>query len=275
MARRPSTTPAPRPANLSPEQMRSGITKLERRVAELQQLDVSKITAGDDPAVKKLSAAIQNTLASIFGPDSHEYGQLINATQLDDTQYVMRIDPFGGGGGTPVPEIQEGVARGRDSAVAMLQQAADSIKEELEDLPEPSPSASGNAATQQRPAGSVSISPTIYSYGANAQIQVGQTNAITIDRRTVQFQEFERQMTILMNQLQGSNDMPAEAKEQLTGELRAGMEIIKTPKPNRGALQSFLVQPLIWMAKEFTSGTIRAAAAAALATLATIAGTLF
>jgi predicted nucleotide-binding protein len=122
----------PRAAILTPEQMRNGIVRLERRVTELKKLDVMKVRAGDDPTVTKLGEAIEATLAAVFGAGTHEYQRLVNATQLDDTHYVF--SPLCDG--TSIADIHEGISRGRDTAVALLQSAIDHLKEELELLPE-------------------------------------------------------------------------------------------------------------------------------------------
>jgi hypothetical protein len=312
---------------------------------------------------------------------------------LDTTQYTVSL--FGGGGGTPTSEIQEGVRRGVERAIGLLEGAVRSFKERLEDMgmsdQPPQAAAAGaspvhssgqiavdfgtwvnnlflhvldhhvddeffelkdaadrlgqryqngwiykaaevlkrrgwadfrgvspgmdsplalrvtgdgmlarqellgrltdnltpvealgtsapRAADSKQPTPAlghaITISPTIYALGPNASILVGQTNALTVDRGSAAFRQFEDQVAALIEELRGSNELDADAKGQLTGELRAGLEIVKTPKPERNVVQAFLVRPLQWIAKEFVSGSIRALAATALATLGVIASGL-
>jgi predicted nucleotide-binding protein len=110
--------------------MRIGIKRLEQRVADLKGFNPSTIEAGNDPPVKQLEAAIESTVVAIFGPDSHEYNKLEQSWKLDATYYVLRMD----GRRMPPSDIQAGVRKGVDRAIALLQQAADSLKESLEYL---------------------------------------------------------------------------------------------------------------------------------------------
>jgi hypothetical protein len=114
--------------------MRKGIGLLERRVAELRAFDVGAIDDGEHPQLTALSQSIAATLATIYGVGSHDYVQLSRARRLDRTNYLMATD---WSGGTSVLEVREGVARGVAQAIAILQQAADSLKEKLGDEGEP------------------------------------------------------------------------------------------------------------------------------------------
>jgi len=112
--------------------MTAAIERLKNRVRELETLDINSIEKASDPAVKRLETSIENTISSVFGPDSHQYNQLQMAWHLDMTSYRMTVDfGRGGRGGTTVNEIREGVDRGRKRAIALLQQTADSLNEEL------------------------------------------------------------------------------------------------------------------------------------------------
>jgi predicted nucleotide-binding protein len=127
MAKR--STPGPGPSRrLSTEEKRSALTRLESRVDELTKLDISNIRRGDDPPVQSLSQLIESTLASIYGQDSAEYRRLSTAADLDATVYVLNFD----GRETPPHEIQKGVRRGIDRAVAVLRGEAGSLREDLQ-----------------------------------------------------------------------------------------------------------------------------------------------
>lgn len=123
-----STKPQRRSANLSPEQMKTAIARLQARVDDLKAFDAKSITDGDGPEVKGLEARIKLTLAQVYGEDTYEYWRLIDASNLDRTVYVLSLV---GGPGTSVQEIREGVARGIAGAIALLQGEIDSMREHL------------------------------------------------------------------------------------------------------------------------------------------------
>src|ERR1041385_6884194 len=82
---------APQKAVLTPEEKRNGITRLRQRVAELQTFDIRAVKSGSDPTVKGLETSIEATLASVFGPGTHEYNRLRGAAQLDKTFYGVAL----------------------------------------------------------------------------------------------------------------------------------------------------------------------------------------
>jgi hypothetical protein len=114
---------------MTPGEQRASIGRLEARIKELRELDVSGIRSGDDPPVEGLEHKIRATLANIYGEQSAEYDRLRGATSLDATTYAI---VWGDGPGTSVQEIQEGVERGRQRAIAILQGEVDSLKEHLQ-----------------------------------------------------------------------------------------------------------------------------------------------
>jgi uncharacterized protein (TIGR02391 family) len=140
MSRSKSVPPTrPASANLSPAQIRAAIPQLQRRVAELEALPVASITSSNDPRVLALEQAIDGTLATIFGPDTHEYDRLRRAKNLDLTAYVMIVqlgsrfaaDRRGRAGSPTAGEIQQGIERGRQQASALLIQQISLMKEQL------------------------------------------------------------------------------------------------------------------------------------------------
>lgn len=78
MARKVST-PARRPSNLSPEQIRAAIPLLEALAKELRAFDVQSISKGRDPQVQGLAARIMSTLSRIYGEDTLEFERLKQA----------------------------------------------------------------------------------------------------------------------------------------------------------------------------------------------------
>ena len=128
MTRRPArpSPPPPKSANLTAANAMGAIPQLERRIAELEAFDPNTINAGDDPPIRALEARIEQTLARIFGPDTHEYKKLSLAFHLDLSNYLALFD-----GSSPPPNIKAGVRNGLDRAITLLREAVVSLKEQL------------------------------------------------------------------------------------------------------------------------------------------------
>jgi uncharacterized protein (TIGR02391 family) len=128
MARRP-TTPTITHANLSTTEMQAGVTKLERRIAELKSIDLDNLDP-DSPALKKIESRIVLTIGEIFGNNTHQF----------ESFDVRALRSFGimimGGGESPyemqrrrLKEYREGIT----DAITRLESAHDYLVEKLED----------------------------------------------------------------------------------------------------------------------------------------------
>ena len=60
-------SPPNQPARLTPEQKRDAISRLTKRLQELEALDPNSVDGGLDPRVVALSQALDRTLVHIFG----------------------------------------------------------------------------------------------------------------------------------------------------------------------------------------------------------------
>ncbi len=129
MARRTQKPAEPQPANLSPEEIRAAIPKLQRRIGELEHFAPEKVESRADPAISVLESKISTMLASIFGTDTVEYREYRIAAHIDRASQNWRY-------GTPIHEVREGLVRGRVESIALLQSIVDEFKEELGDLGE-------------------------------------------------------------------------------------------------------------------------------------------
>jgi uncharacterized protein (TIGR02391 family) len=124
MARK-SASAAPSTAQLSPEQIRAALPRLEKRLAELKALDVLALTDENEEVILgDLIRRIDDTLMDIFGSDTQDYHRYSIHT-LDDTPIVM-------GGGWPSvasrrQEIKSAVAR----AIGKLQSAISILQERI------------------------------------------------------------------------------------------------------------------------------------------------
>lgn len=69
MARKPP--PPPPQASLTPERMRLGIQRLERRIAEVEDFDPDTIRTHEDTSkVQALIASVEGALVQTFGKDT-------------------------------------------------------------------------------------------------------------------------------------------------------------------------------------------------------------
>lgn len=123
---RRSKTAEPRPANLSPDQMKAAIPKLRRRISELDDIDIVSIQERGEPRFSALEQKIDSTLVSIFGVDTVEYIRY-RIGWLDTAPINMMYE-------TPLSEIQEGYERGIDGAKSTLQTIVELFEENIEDL---------------------------------------------------------------------------------------------------------------------------------------------
>jgi len=122
MARR-STPEPPRPANLSAQQMKAAIPKLERRIAELQAIDASTIRERGESRFEALEQKIEDTLVQVFGADTIEYRRF-HVGSLDTASFNMLHE-------TPMHEVIEGYRRGIEQAISNLQTVIELFKENL------------------------------------------------------------------------------------------------------------------------------------------------
>jgi predicted nucleotide-binding protein len=113
--------------------MRSAVRDLQSRIDELNHFDLNTVESGSNPAVKRLEARIEQTVARHFGPDSHEYNQLKRggAWKLDRTVYVLNMR---GGPPTSPNKIRQGLETGRQTVTTLLEEQARSLTETLEHL---------------------------------------------------------------------------------------------------------------------------------------------
>lgn len=141
MTRKPRPSPPPSRANLTDAEKRAAIPRLADRVKELLALEIRTIRSGSDPRITGLETRIEQTLAGIYGPETHDYETFISASNLKP---VFRGPLYIGVGPQPpgpnTVEIQAAITRRRDNAVTILSEAARILREELDALPVTPPS---------------------------------------------------------------------------------------------------------------------------------------
>ncbi len=109
----PAQQPQTRPANLTPEQMRAAIPKLQRRIDELEAFDPQSIRKRFEPQIAALDTKLEDTVASIFGTDTVEYVRF--RTRGLDTAGI-----FWGQGELPLRDVVAGLVRGREVQLTNL-----------------------------------------------------------------------------------------------------------------------------------------------------------
>ncbi len=130
MARNSSSNLQRSPATLSPDQMRSGITRIKNRIAELDAFDVSSIVKPDDPRISALEISIDETLESVFGADSTKWKRYRPAAYLHKDIGAGLLHAVRGGS-PPISELQDEFVEVRDRSRALLHQAIKSLEEEV------------------------------------------------------------------------------------------------------------------------------------------------
>ena len=154
MAVRPPPSPPPR-AELTPDRMRQGISRLERCIAMIEAFDPQTIqTPHDTSKAEQLSASVDSALVQTFGDDTADYRRYSGAKNFSWPLNMARP--------TPIPAIQESLAKCRARSLALLRQAASFLKQELE--------LSGSVATEKSDA-----RPALPSIGTNIFIGHGRS----------------------------------------------------------------------------------------------------
>jgi predicted nucleotide-binding protein len=134
LATRRTVPPQPQPTNLTVEQMKLGVTRLQRRIADLEAFDPQVIEKRWGPEVATLQTAIEETLASVFGHNTVEYKRYRPAARLDDGPSSLRMGPaFGGGHYDDRHEARQYVSEGKQQSILLLQQAVRGLEEEIGD----------------------------------------------------------------------------------------------------------------------------------------------
>lgn len=130
--------PLPAQANLTVDQMRKGITRLERVIEEIEVFDAAILTKRWGPEQAALETTIEGALTSVFGPETVEYRRYSSATKLDHGGIVMR---FYGGPSDNSHEARQNVAEGKVEAVQILRSAIKWLRDEITDSAESTPAA--------------------------------------------------------------------------------------------------------------------------------------
>jgi predicted nucleotide-binding protein len=125
MARRTRAAPAPQPAQLTPEAMRSGIARLKRRIEEVKQFNPQSVTDQyDNPEVDRLSASIDDALIRTFGINTTDYNLYRDAVTFYNGPHNYAYE-------VPIHLVQQSLSDSKARSIALLEQAVRSLEERL------------------------------------------------------------------------------------------------------------------------------------------------
>lgn len=125
MATRRTPPAQPHAANLTPEQMREAIPKLERRIRDLEEFDANSLQQRTDPRLDALEAKLTDTVTEVFGHGTLEYSRFA-PRKLDRAGYNM-LRP------TPLDEVIHSVAESKAREISNLRTIIELFSEKLAD----------------------------------------------------------------------------------------------------------------------------------------------
>lgn len=118
--------PTYQPADLSVDQIRRAIPRIEKRIADLKDLNIAELQGMGGPQIQRIKASVEQTLEEIFGRYSTEYRRYHSAAILTGGPIVM-------GGGRHI-DHRPYYEKSRLSSITLLEQAIQGLQERMDDL---------------------------------------------------------------------------------------------------------------------------------------------
>jgi hypothetical protein len=118
--------------------MKVGITRLNRRIADLEALDPNSVQQRWAADVKALQISIEESLSAVFGHGTVEYNRYRRAAIFDWGPVDATPDWIGvRSGGIDYPDHAQNfrsyLAKSKEDAISLLQQAVRGLEEEIGD----------------------------------------------------------------------------------------------------------------------------------------------
>ncbi|MEH6477849.1 MAG: TIGR02391 family protein [Sneathiella sp.] len=111
---------------LTSQDMRNAIKKIDRRINGLDEFDVDSVEDRSDARIGALETRLVVFLTSVFGTNSNQYDTHLRITHINRAPvYIDRP--------TPVEIVREGLVRGIERAKATLQAIREGFEEQLEE----------------------------------------------------------------------------------------------------------------------------------------------
>jgi predicted nucleotide-binding protein len=125
MAKRSTRELPKQAAQLTAEEMRAGIDRLQKRLEEVKRFEPESVTKQYDiPHVEKLNAAVEDALVRTFGKDSVDYERYMWAGRIDNGPHNYAFP-------VPLRDVQETLRKTKNTSIALLEQAIESLQERL------------------------------------------------------------------------------------------------------------------------------------------------
>lgn len=125
MATKRSTSIKSESANLTAEQMRIAIPKLERRIKDLEDFDPNTIQERSDPRLTALEKKLTDTISEVFGHDTVEF-QRFSPSGLDNAGYNLMYQ-------TPLGEVIQSVIESKEREILNLKTIIELFQEKIAD----------------------------------------------------------------------------------------------------------------------------------------------
>ncbi len=114
----------PRDAPLTVDQMKLGISRIQKRIDELDTFGPESVSARYSPEVSALETAIDETLAAVFGQGTAAYKRYKGAASLDNGPLVFGQQPS-------ILVVRTYLNDGKRKAILLLKQAVRGLEEEI------------------------------------------------------------------------------------------------------------------------------------------------
>jgi predicted nucleotide-binding protein len=153
MVRR-SASPKPERPNLTVDQKRRCITRIERSIADLEVFDPQRVEKRYGvPEVLALEAGIDEALSAAFGHKTPAYERYSRAATLDHGPHTARMSSDWGGSGNydaqDAHEARQYFAEGKALSIVLLRQAIRALEDEIQDQEPPSHETAHATAARQ------------------------------------------------------------------------------------------------------------------------------
>ena len=118
--------PPPQAPKRTAAQMRNVISRIERVIRELQEFDPTTVRDRSDRRIGSLEVSIKQVLTQAFSDES-ERRLYEAAASLDRAPLTM-------GAKTPLQEVVQGLTRGKEEAIELLNRAIRALEDKITDL---------------------------------------------------------------------------------------------------------------------------------------------
>jgi predicted nucleotide-binding protein len=140
MVRRPTPPPKPERPNLTVEQKRRRIERLQKCIQELEAFDPQTVQKRFPPELTALGAGIDEALSAAFGHGTVEYERYSSAARLDHGPVIMSLTPDwiearGGGSGyhDETFKVRQYITEGKQQSIVLIERAIRTLQDEIAD----------------------------------------------------------------------------------------------------------------------------------------------